>query len=169
MGASEVARRLYLKASRVVRRQIPARWHSSTPNPVLAEALGRWATAASDIHDHLPTIFGETVAVRPRLIVELGTREGISTRALLAAAEISDAHVLSIDIADCSRINLPAQLRARWTSVCADDVAFAGQPFAAFCAGCNSPPFADVIFFDTSHAYDHTRAEIEKWMPRLSP
>jgi predicted O-methyltransferase YrrM len=169
MGTSEITRKLYVKASRVVRRQVPARWHSSTPNPVLAEALGRWATAGSDIHDHLATIFGEAVAAQPRLIVELGTRQGISTRVLLAAAEISDAHVLSIDIADCSRIDLPERLRARWTFICADDVAFAGQPFAAFCAGRNSPPFADVIFVDTSHAYKHTRVEIEKWIVRLSP
>src|ERR1700720_571304 len=107
MGASEIASKLYVKVSRVVRRQVPARWYSSTPNPVLAEALGPWATASSDIHDHLATIFGEAVAARPHLIVELGTRDGISTRALLAAAEISGAHLLSIDIADCSRIDLP--------------------------------------------------------------
>lgn len=169
MGASEVTRKLYVKVSRVIRRQVPACWHSSTPNPVLAEALGRWATASSDIHDHLATIFGETVAARPRLIVELGTRDGISTRALLAAAEISDAHLLSIDVADCSRLGLPERLRARWTFVCAEDVAFADEPFAAFCAARNLPPFADVVFVDTSHAYEHTRAEIEKWTRRLSP
>src|SRR5262252_3548432 len=79
MDASEIMHKLYMKVSRVVRRQVPARWYSSTPNPVLAEALGPWATASSDIHDHLATIFGEAVAARPRLIVELGTRDGIST------------------------------------------------------------------------------------------
>jgi hypothetical protein len=166
---ADIARKLYVKVGRVVRRQVPARWHSSTPDPVLAEALGRWATASSDIHDHLPRIFGEAVAVRPRLMVELGTRDGVSTRALLAAAEISDAHLLSIDIADCSGIDLPERLRPRWTFICADDVAFSREPFVAFCTARGLPPFADIIFVDTSHAYDHTRAEIKAWMRRLAP
>src|SRR5476651_2065618 len=61
------------------------RWRAATPHPVLAEALGRWADARSDIHDHLGAIFAETVRSRPKLIVELGTRGGLSTRALLAA------------------------------------------------------------------------------------
>src|SRR5579872_7286938 len=81
------------------RRQLRApSWASSCPNPVLTEALGRWAGSPADIHDHLGALFAETVAARPRLIVELGTRGGISTRALLAAAEVSDAHLLSVDI-----------------------------------------------------------------------
>src|SRR6266487_3037285 len=99
---------------------------------------------ASDIHDHLGTIFVETVLARPRLIVELGTRGAISTRVLLAAAEVTDAHVLSIDIADCSHIDIPERLRARWTFIRADDVEFAGEPFSAFCAAQSLPPFANV-------------------------
>jgi predicted O-methyltransferase YrrM len=168
MDAATSARKLYVKVARVARRQVPARWHSSTPNPVLAEALGRRASASSDIREHLATIFCETVTSQPRLIVELGTRDGVSTRALLAAAEICDAQLLSIDIADCSAIDLPERLRARWTFVCADDVAFAGEPFAAFCAGRGLEPRAEVIFIDTSHAYTHTRAELAAWVPRLS-
>jgi hypothetical protein len=110
-----------------------------------------------------PLLTGE-----PRLIVELGTRDGISTRALLAAAEISDAHVLSIDTADCSRIAIGERFRQRWTFACADDVIFAGPPFANFCAERNWPPVADVILVDTSHVYEHTKREIESWVPRLS-
>jgi cephalosporin hydroxylase len=169
MSAGEFARRLQVKISRVVRRQIPSRWYPSWPNPVLAEALGRAVAASSDIHDHLATIFAEAVAARPRLIVELGTRDGRSTCALLAAAEISNAHVLSIDIADCANLDLPERLRARWSFVRTDDVAFAGEPFAAFCAARVFPALADVIFVDTSHVYEHTRAEIAAWVPRLSP
>ena len=168
MDAAASTRKLYNKVARVVRRQIPAKWHSTTPNPVLAEALGRWADASSDIREHLPTMFAETVAAQPRLIVELGTRGGVSTRALLAAADICDAQLLSIDIVDCSHIDLPERLRARWTFQCADDVAFAGAPFATFCAARGFAPHAEVIFVDTSHAYAHTRAELAAWVPRLA-
>src|SRR5437588_507863 len=30
-------------------------------------------------------------------------------------------------------------------------------------------PLVDVLFVDTSHVYDHTRAEIDAWFPHLSP
>jgi cephalosporin hydroxylase len=142
-------------------------WHSSTPNPVLAEALGPLATAPSDIRDHIGTIFYEAISSRPRLLVELGTRGGVSTRTLLAAAEIANAHVLSIDINDCSAIDLSARLRERWSFIQADDVLFAGEPFATFCATRALPPVADVILVDTSHLYEHTCAEIRTWLPRL--
>ncbi len=157
-----------LKAARLIRRLAPARWYATTPSPVLAEALGGWATAASDIHDHLGTLFYETVSVRPRLIVELGTRGGVSTRALLAAAEAVDAQVLSVDIEDCSSIELPPRLRGRWSFVRGDDVAFAGDGFEAFCAARGLAPTAGAILIDTSHAYEHTRAEIAAWIPQLA-
>jgi cephalosporin hydroxylase len=157
------------KASRVWRRWQPPRWQNSVPNPALAAALGPRVNANTDIHDHLGTIFSEAVSVRPRLLVELGTRGGVSTCALLAAAEVADAHPLSIDIADCSGVDLPARFRARWSFVQADDVAYAASPFEAFCASRGLPAMAELILVDTSHLYDHTRAEIAAWMPRLAP
>lgn len=160
---------LGIKLSRVMRRLAPAKWHASAPNPTFAAALGKWAKANTDIHDHLATLFYETVAARPRLIVELGTRGGVSTRALLAAADVIDAEVLSIDLEKCDEIDLPERFRRRWTFVQADDVEFAGDPFAAFCAGRGLPAVADVILLDTSHVYEHTRAELRCWMPRLAP
>ena len=161
--------KLGVKLGRFARRQVRARWHASAPHPILAEALGRWSSASSDVHDHLGTIFGEAVATRPRLIVELGTRDGISTRALLAAAEVCDGHVLSVDLADCAAVALPEDLRKRWTFVRADDIAFAGDPFAAFCLSRGLPVRADFIYVDTSHQYEHTRCELAKWTARLSP
>ena len=120
------------------------------------------------MQDHIGTIFREAVAACPRLIVELGTRGGISTRALLAAAELVDSHVLSLDIMDCSAIVLPERFRARWSFVQSDDVAFVGAPFGQFCAARVLPASAAVILVDTSHEYDHTGAEIAAWMPRLA-
>lgn len=157
------------KLGAALRQLRPARWRASTPHPVLAEALGRWSDAPSDIHDHLGTLFAEAVGASPRLIVELGTRGAVSTRALLAAAEVADAAVLSVDIADCSQLDIAARFRARWHFALADDIAFAGAPFEAFCAARGLPPQAQVIFIDTSHAYEHTRGELAHWLPRLAP
>jgi len=144
-------------------------WRAATPHPVLADALGRWAHERSDIHDHLGTIFAETVRAAPRLIVELGTRGGISTLALLAAAEVADVPVLSVDIEDCAGADIPLRFRCRWHFRLGDDVAFAGEPFEQFCAAKGLPPLADVIFIDTSHLYQHTCDEIDRWLPRLAP
>ncbi len=168
MESALPTRKLASRISRVIRRLTPARWVASTPNPVLAEALGRWTTATSDIHDHLGTIFYEAVSARPRLIVELGTRGGVSTRALLAAAETTDAHVLSVDLEECSSLDLPPRFRSRWTFIQGDDLAFSGQPFEAFCAQRGWPPQAEVILIDTSHMYQHTCAELQHWVPRLA-
>jgi cephalosporin hydroxylase len=162
-------RKMRTKLERVARRLAPAKWFTSTPTPTLAEALGRWSQASSDIGDHLGTMFYEAVAAQPRLIVELGTRGGVSTHALLAAAEVTDAQVLSVDIEDCAGIDLPERFRARWTFRRADDVPFAGKPFEDFCAERGLPPQAEVVLVDTSHEYAHTRAELKAWMPRLAP
>jgi hypothetical protein len=156
-----------VKLNRFLRRWFSPGWHPSAPNPVFAEALGRWAAAPSDMRDHLWTIFREVLLVRPRLIVELGTRGGVSTRALLAAAEISDAQLLSVDVVDCAGIDLVDRFRRRWSFVQSDDVLFAGEPFDAFCRARGLAPLAQAILVDTSHSYEHTRHEIDAWMPRL--
>src|SRR5258708_17983024 len=123
-----IARKIVYKVSRIVRRWLPMRWKASAPNPALARALGRIG-ANSDIHDHLGTLFYETVVAGPRLVVELGTRGGLSTRALLAAAEQTNAHLLSVDIEDCSAVEGPLPLKARWTFIQGDQIEFANQPF----------------------------------------
>jgi cephalosporin hydroxylase len=163
-----IAGKLVYKASRVVRRWLPMRWNASAPNPLLSRALGS-IRARSDIHDHLGTLFYETVVAQPRLIVELGTRGGLSTRALLAAADVTNAHLLSVDIEDCSGVDVSLPLKARWTFIQGDDVEFADKPFEQFCAKRGLPPLADVIFVDTSHEYQHTKAELAAWLPRLTP
>lgn len=160
---------MQLKAEAWARARRPQVWRSSAPHPVLAEALGPLASGRSEIHDHLPTLFAEAVGAQPRLIVELGTRGGQSTRALLAAAELTGAQVLSIDIDDCSGVDIPARLRPRWTFVQSEDVAYADGPFQAFCAERGLAPEAQVIFVDTSHVYAHTKAELAAWLPHLAP
>ena len=47
-------------------------------------------------------------------MLEIGVRQGGSTRALLHAAEVNDGHLQSIDIDDCSAA-LPEELKARRT------------------------------------------------------
>ncbi|MBL8687905.1 MAG: class I SAM-dependent methyltransferase [Rhodospirillaceae bacterium] len=124
--------------------------------------------APSDISDHLPTLYHETLAARPRLVVELGTRGGESTRTFLAAAAKAGARMLSIDVDPCTVPGLPAEARRLWTFVQSDDVAFSRQDFVPWCRANGLAAEIDVLFVDTSHLYAHTVEELRVWMPFLS-
>jgi len=120
----------------------------------------------SDISDHLGSIFFFALGAKPKLIVELGTRGGESTRSLLAVAFLSKAVLLSIDIVDCECIDLP--FRENWHFVQADDIEFGGSRFIDWCRHHHIEPIIDVILIDTSHEYEHTKNEIETWSKYLS-
>ena len=134
-------------------------------NPDLSDAAGD-CSPETDIFDHLGTIFFFAVDARPSLIVELGTRGGESTRALLAAASLSDAIVLSIDVEDCKQAEIC--FRERWHFIKADDIKFGRSEFTSWCAAHSVAPVIDVLFVDTSHEYSHTKNEIETWSNYLS-
>jgi len=137
-------------------------------DPLLSAAFGGAMPPASDISDHLGTLFYEAVAQRPRLMVELGTRGGESTRALLAAARHTGAHLLSVDIEPCGDIpDLPAEFKTHWSFVQADDVAFGRDLFSGWCQARGLPAEAPVLFLDTSYEYEHTREELKVWLPRI--
>jgi cephalosporin hydroxylase len=144
---------------------VPQPISQSFPSDQLRRALAGYE-AASDISDHLSAIFFFAAAAHPRLVVELGTRGGQSTRALLAAVACTDGHVLSIDVDDCSQIDVGGN-RDRWTFMQADDVQFAAD-FPSWCEQRGLPPVVDVLFVDTSHLLQHTRDEIAGWFPRLA-
>jgi predicted O-methyltransferase YrrM len=120
----------------------------------------------SDISDHLGSIFFFALEAKPKLIVELGTRGGESTRSLLAAAFLSKAVLLSIDIEECGYIDLP--FRENWHFIQADDIEFGNSQFVDWCRHRHLEPIIDVLFIDTSHEYEHTKNEIKTWYKYLS-
>lgn len=134
----------------------------------LQSMFGSAVPPVSDVSDHIGDIFYETLVTRPRLIVELGTRGGESTKALLAAAVRCGAPVLSLDIDACSP-ELPEDAKALWTFVQQDDVSFGKERFAGWCADRGLPAEIDVLYIDTSHLYEHTRDEVAVWLPFVAP
>lgn len=121
----------------------------------------------SDITDHLPTLFCEVVKARPKLVVELGTRGGDSTKALLKASCLVGAEMLSVDIDDCSTVMENSEFKSNWHFIQANDIIFAGE-FQEWCKKNNFPESIDILFIDSSHKYDHTLHEIQAWFPFLS-
>lgn len=115
-------------------------------------------TKPSDIWAHLPTLYMLTVEYNLRTIVELGTAEGESTVTLLQAASQIGGVVYSIDIARCPKaheIIKRAGLYRCWNFIQADDLQFVwNQPI-------------DHLFIDTSHLYEHTLKELQKYEPHV--
>lgn len=126
---------------------------------LFAEYQGR-LNVWSDIVDHLPTLHAHVLRYTKPVILELGVRSGNSTSAFLAAADVVDGHVWSVDI------HLPQApgwwwQTNRWSPIVGDDLA--DTTLARL------PEQVDVLFIDTSHAYDHTLRELEVFVPRVKP
>lgn len=110
----------------------------------------------SDIRHHLPLLY----ALARGNVVELGTRGGASTQALLAGVERRGGRVLSIDVDDCAAV---AQ----------------GHPQWAFLRGSSTDPRTvemaqrwepvNLLFVDTEHTTEQVEAELTLWEPRVAP
>lgn len=133
------------------------------PDPELSEILAL-ARTPTDISRHLPTLWRVALDPAPRLIVELGIRGGASTFVFERVARRCGATLLSVDIDDCSG----ASSWEGWHFVQEDDMTFVRR-FPGWCADHGLDPAIDVLFLDTSHAYEHTRAELAAWMPWVAP
>lgn len=110
------------------------------------------------IDEHLPTLYWEVLTRRPRLVVEVGTRGGASTRALVAAARRTGSTIVSIDPQPTAfSSDFPD-----WHFIqgLGEEVA-AGFP--AWCTDHGIEPEIDLWFLDSSHEYDESVAELRSW------
>lgn len=123
--------------------------------PMIVEAYIDACETPSDIYQHLPTFVDLCQTLNAQTVIELGTRGGVSTIAWLYGLELTDGRLWSVDI-DAK----PDLEHERWTFVRGDDLD--PQTLAQL------PTQADIVFIDTSHAYQQTRAELNvyKWRVR---
>jgi len=102
------------------------------------------------------------------IFVELGTREGDSTKAILAACiDLEGQGVLwSFDIEDCSRcINDPAML-AYWNFSKGNSVTEGNEWSYPRCSKKHVVRIVNsvsLLFIDTDHTYETTKEEIAAW------
>jgi hypothetical protein len=109
----------------------------------------------SDIWEHLDYLY-DTVCRFPNAeVVELGTRSGVSTAALLAAVEHVGGYLWAVDITPMA-IPLAISGHPQFLPMIGDDLLLAPKI-----------PECDVLFVDTSHHYRHTLAELEAYMPKV--
>lgn len=114
----------------------------------------------SDIQHHLPLLY----SLARGNVVELGTRTGVSTAALLAGVEARGGRVWSVDLDDCGAL-------------------FAGHPQWTFIRG-DSRDYEttikvtitsvdwdgiDLLLIDSEHVYEITQAELVMWERLMKP
>jgi hypothetical protein len=134
----------------------------ATDLPALND-IKRFSLKPSAINEHLETLFVESLALKPRLIVELGVARGQSAGVFAKVAQLCGARLVSVDLTDCSK----ALNWQEWLFVQQDDLEFAKE-FEGFCRERQIEPSIDVLFIDTSHYFDHTLEEIRGYFPFLA-
>jgi len=123
----------------------------------------------SDIAGHLPYLLELVEAIKPKVIVHAGIRDGHSGSAFALGAYKVGAKLVDVDMADYQ--NLPEskhnfqQLREQ-------------LPFWTFKRGTTEAVFpqlselvgkVDIFFTDTSHNYEDTKFEFDNYATLLSP
>ncbi len=129
----------------------------------LGDIQNRALVRKTDISDHLPMLFTESLNIESKLIVELGVGDGESTFVLDRVANLWGAKLVSVDIDDRAEVS---SFKDR-IFVQSDDISFAAE-FTDWCRKRGFEPVIDILFIDTSHLYDHTVAEIRAWFPYLA-
>jgi predicted O-methyltransferase YrrM len=113
-----------------------------------------------DSDQHVLTLYAIAVGMKAKRILELGVRNGDSTRPLLLAAYKNDGTVVSVDIQPTC-YTPPDELQKNWTFIQSDALSFLKN---------DSPnePY-DLIFVDDWHAYEHVKQELEEIDRLVSP
>jgi hypothetical protein len=107
-----------------------------------ARIYNRYQREWSDIKDHLPRL---RAAARGS-VLEIGTRAGISTAALLLGVEEKGGHVWSVDVDDCSEIFAG---HPQWTFIHSNSRDLNGRSF-----GSDGTPSFDLLFVDGDHSFE---------------
>lgn len=121
--------------------------------------LGLW----SDIRAEMPLLHDITRGCPQVKVLELGVRTGNSTVAFLAAAEQADGHVWSVDLDPPHAPDGKWVRSGRWTFLQGNDLKI---PLPEESPGVPLRP--DVLFIDTDHTYDHTLAELRRFVPTVA-
>jgi len=130
--------------------------HSYFTNQNAESPLESQMIQPTDINEHLQTLHMLSVELNLKNILELGTRTGESTIALLFATKELNGKMTSVDIEPCNEAKDKVRklgLEPYWNFIQADDLKL------------NWEGQIDHLFIDTSHTYEHTIAELKKFEP----
>lgn len=131
-------------------------WQFTEAWPPMAQAIQH--ANGTDVQDEVPLLFALACELEPKVIVELGTRQGTSTRTLWAAAQLLDAQFFTVDPEPSCEGYIRDILHPKYCQF----LRMTGQH--AFHAGV-TPPGTDFLFIDTDpHTYEQTIEWLETWI-----
>jgi predicted O-methyltransferase YrrM len=113
-------------------------------------------TQPSDIHEHLLVLHLLTVELNLKNVLELGTRTGESTVALISAIKKIDGKMTSVDIDPCEEAKKKVKslgLENYWNFIQTDDLELDWNEKI------------DHLFVDSDHSYEHVLSELKKFEP----
>lgn len=113
-----------------------------------------------DSDQHVLTLYSIAIGSKAKNILELGVRNGDSTRPLLAAAKKNGGKLTSVDINDTTFIPEKTHLE-NWT--------FVKEDALVFLRSLNPTEPYDLIFIDDWHAYEHVKQELIEIDRLVSP
>jgi predicted O-methyltransferase YrrM len=113
-----------------------------------------------DSDQHVLTLYSIAIGSKAKRILELGVRNGDSTRPLLLAASKTGGTVTSVDLQPTS-YSPPTELQPYWRFVQQDAISFLEQDPG-------TEPY-DLVFLDDWHAYAHVKKELEQLDRLISP
>lgn len=108
----------------------------------------------ADTSDCVIPLYDTAIAVRAERILELGVRQGVSTRALLLAAQFLGAHLWSVDVDPCLEASRAIDgwgLTQHWSFIRAESREFLRSW---------RPGPMDLVFIDSGHSYELTLDEL---------
>lgn len=137
-------------------------------NQVLADRYAQLCVEPSDINEHLPTFVQAVKDLDAKIVLELGTRYGVSTIAWLYALE-DHGHLYSVD---CS---FPVAAPGSDVNLLDPQGPLGVIPWWSFILGYDNwphvlamlPPRVDIVFLDTNHVYEETLHELALYVPRI--
>ena len=113
-----------------------------------------------DSDQHVLTLYSIALGSKAKKILELGVRNGDSTRPLLAATIKNGGHLTSVDINE-TRFNPGYSFDRYWT--------FVKQDALEFLKSQNPSEPYDLIFLDDWHSYEHVKKELDEIDRLVSP
>jgi len=117
---------------------------------MIDDIISTCMTGQKDSDRHLITLFAIALASKGKTYVELGVREGNTTKPLLDAATLNCGELWSVDIQD------PV-----YTPPLAHNHHFHKQDALEFLSKWPADKKMDVVFVDDWHSYEHVKQELE--------